>query len=93
MADGKVDLSGVWFPGPTGKANAWSVVPDQRWPQEEPIPFQPWAEAKFEAMTRTEQELYGNANVTVPAARHARDVDGESVRAPDHHEARACSCT
>ena len=25
-----VDLSGVWFPGPTGKANAWSVVPDER---------------------------------------------------------------
>ena len=64
MADGKVDLSGVWFPGPTGKANAWSVVPDQRTgPREEPIPFQPWAKAKFDAMTRTEKELYGNANV------------------------------
>ena len=64
MADGKVDLSGVWFPGPTGKANAWSVVPDQRTgPREDPIPFQPWAKAKFDAMTRTEKELYGNANV------------------------------
>ena len=64
MADGKVDLSGVWFPGPTGKANAWSVVPNERTgPREEPIPFQPWAQAKFDAMTRTEKELYGNANV------------------------------
>ena len=32
MADGHVDLSGVWFSGPTGKANAWSVVPDQERP-------------------------------------------------------------
>jgi len=28
MADGHVDLSGVWFSGPTGRANAWSVVPN-----------------------------------------------------------------
>ena len=27
MSDGHVDLSGVWFPGPTGKANAWSIAP------------------------------------------------------------------
>ena len=40
MADGKVDLSGVWFSGPTGKANAWSVVPDAP-VKEDPIPFQP----------------------------------------------------
>jgi hypothetical protein len=52
MADGHVDLSGVWFPGPTGKANAWSVVPDERI-QEAPVPFQPWAEAKIKSMTRT----------------------------------------
>ncbi len=61
MADGKVDLSGVWFEGPTGKANAWSVVPDAR-VQEDPIPFQPWAEAKIKGMTRTELEL-ARANV------------------------------
>ena len=61
MADGKVDLSGVWFEGPTGKANAWSVVPDAR-VQEDPIPFQPWAEAKIKGMTRTELEL-SRANV------------------------------
>jgi hypothetical protein len=62
MADGRVDLSGVWFPGPTGKANAWSVVPDQRI-VEDPIPFQPWALEKYKSMTRTEVELFGNANV------------------------------
>jgi hypothetical protein len=62
MADGRVDLSGVWFPGPTGKANAWSVVPDQRI-VEDPIPFQPWALEKYKSMTRTEIELFGNANV------------------------------
>ena len=40
MADGHVDLSGVWFSGPTGKANAWSVVPDEPL-KEDPMPFQP----------------------------------------------------
>ena len=61
MGDGKVDLSGVWFEGPTGKANAWSVIPDAR-VEEDPIPFQPWAEAKIKNMTRTELEL-SRANV------------------------------
>ena len=62
MTDGKPDLSGVWFPGPTGRANAWSVVPDER-VVEDPIPFQPWAKEKYDAMSRTETELFGNANV------------------------------
>jgi hypothetical protein len=62
MSDGKPDFSGVWFPGPTGRANAWSVVPDER-VVENPIPFQPWALEKYKAMSRTEVELYGNANV------------------------------
>src|SRR5688500_11015685 len=46
MADGKPDFSGVYFPGPTGRANAWSVVPDERI-VEDPIPFQPWALEKY----------------------------------------------
>ena len=62
MSDGHVDLSGNWFPGPTGKANAWSVDPDPRVP-EDPVPFQPWAEAKFKAMSRVDLEL-SSANVT-----------------------------
>ena len=56
MADGKPDLSGVWFQGPTGKANNWSV--DAEAPtKEDPIPFQPWAAAKRKAMTRVDLEL------------------------------------
>lgn len=62
MSDGHVDLSGVWFAGPTGKANAWSVVPDEPL-KEEPIPFQPSAAERVRNMSRTEQQL-GNAQVT-----------------------------
>jgi hypothetical protein len=71
MSDGKPDLSGVWFPGPTGKANAWSTEPggqpradypgEQRI-QPEPIPFQPWAKERRDKMTRVELEL-SSANV------------------------------
>jgi len=56
MSDGHVDLSGVWFSGPIGKTNAWSVVPDEPL-KEDPIPFKPAAAAKIKAMTRTEIEL------------------------------------
>ena len=56
MADGKVDLSGVWFSGPTGKANAWSIVPDAP-VKEDPIPFLPEVAAKIKSMTREEIEL------------------------------------
>jgi hypothetical protein len=59
MSDGHVDLSGVWFAGPTGRANAWSVVPDEPVKQD-PIPFRPEALAKIRAMTRTQLQL-GNA--------------------------------
>ncbi len=62
MSDGHPDLSGNWFAGPTGKANAWSVDPDPRVP-EDPVPFQPWAEAKFKSMSRVDLEL-SSANVT-----------------------------
>jgi hypothetical protein len=62
LSDGHVDLSGVWFSGPTGKANAWSVVPDE--PQrQDPMPFQPWVEAKIQSMSRTERQL-ASAQVT-----------------------------
>ena len=56
MSDGHVDLSGVWFSGPTGKANAWSVVPDEP-EKEDPVPFRPEAAAKIQAMSRTERQL------------------------------------
>ena len=56
MADGKPDLSGVWFSGPTGRANAWSVVPDEP-RKEDPIPFKPEVRAKLDALTRAEREL------------------------------------
>jgi hypothetical protein len=56
MSDGHVDLSGVWFAGPTGKANAWSVVPDEPLKQE-PMPYRPEIKAKLESLTRAEQQL------------------------------------
>lgn len=62
MADGHVDFSGVWFSGPTGRANAWSVVPDQP-RKEDPVPFRPEVAAKLKAMGRAELEL-GRAQVT-----------------------------
>lgn len=61
MADGKPDLSGTWFSGPTGRANAWSVVPDTP-RKEDPIPFKPEVKAKLDSMTRAEREL-GRAQV------------------------------
>lgn len=61
MADGHVDFSGVWFSGPTGKANAWSVVPDAPTKQD-PIPFRPEVKAKLAALTRAELEI-GRAQV------------------------------
>ena len=56
LADGHPDFSGVWFEGPTGKANAWSVDREQG-PPEDPIPWQPWAAEKRNAMTRVDLEL------------------------------------
>ena len=62
MADGHVDFSGVWFQGPTGRANAWIVVPDEPVKQD-PIPFKPEVAAKLKSLTRAELEL-GRAQVT-----------------------------
>jgi len=62
MADGKVDLSGVWFAGPTGKANAWSVVPDEPVKQD-PMPYRPEVQKKLDSMSRAERQL-SSAQVT-----------------------------
>jgi hypothetical protein len=56
MADGKVDLSGVWFSGPTGRANAWSVVPDEPLKQD-PMPYRPEVQKKLDSMSRAEMQL------------------------------------
>lgn len=56
MADGHVDLSGVWFSGPTGRANAWSVVRDETLKQE-PIPYRLEIQKKLDGMTRAERQL------------------------------------
>ena len=61
LSDGKPDLSGVWFPGPTGTANNWSVDAEPG-PKEDPIPWQPWAAEKHNGMSRVEVEL-SSANV------------------------------
>jgi hypothetical protein len=62
MADGKVDLSGVWFAGPTGKANAWSVVPDTPLKQD-PMPYRPEVQVKLNSMSQAERQL-SSAQVT-----------------------------
>src|SRR6266545_5499932 len=56
MADGRVDFSGVWFSGPTGKANAWSVVAEAP-EKQDPMPYQPWLEAKLNGLSRAERQL------------------------------------
>jgi hypothetical protein len=65
MSDGRVDFSGVWFAGPTGKANAWSVERD-RGPAQDPIPFQPWAAEKIKNMTVTERQINNPAVACTP---------------------------
>ena len=59
-AEGRPDLSGVWFPGPTG---GYSTEHPQLFgfdpkvtPEEKPA-FQPWAAAKIKAMTPADLEL------------------------------------
>jgi len=63
MADGHVDLSGVWFSGPTGKANAWSVVADDTPTRQDPMPYRPEIQKKLDSMTRAERQLM-SAQVT-----------------------------
>jgi hypothetical protein len=67
-ADGHPDLSGVWFPGcyGSGDLNAFGLAgnynlvrgcPDQKRVAPEPIPYQPWAAAKFKEMFPTQIDL------------------------------------
>ncbi len=64
-SDGHTDLSGVWFGGTAGGFTYSASLRRQFDPKltpEEPPPFQPWAEAKIKAMTKTDFEL-GRASV------------------------------
>lgn len=64
-SDGHPDLSGVWFPGTAGGFSFNAALRRQFDPKatpEDPPPFQPWAEAKIKAMTKTDFEL-GRASV------------------------------
>jgi len=53
MADGKPDLSGIWFAGVIGRPSAWSRTRPVR-VVEDPVPLKPEIEAKFKAMSRAE---------------------------------------
>jgi hypothetical protein len=64
MSDGHVDLSGVWFAGPTGKANAWSVERERT--AGDPVPLQQWAAEKIKAMTATERQINNPAVACTP---------------------------
>ncbi len=50
MADGKPDLSGIWFAGSIGRPSAWSRTREARI-VEDPVPFKPEVEAKIKSMT------------------------------------------
>jgi len=56
MADGHPDFSGVWFSGNIGQPQSWSRTPRPR-VEEDPIPFQPWAQERIDSMSRTEMQL------------------------------------
>jgi hypothetical protein len=53
MADGKPDLSGIWFSGVIGRPSAWSRTRPVR-VVEDPVPLKPEIQAKFKAMSRAE---------------------------------------
>jgi len=66
MADGHVDLSGVWFAGTIGRASAWSVDRDRGGANDEPVPFQPWAAEKIKNMTAVERQINNPAVACTP---------------------------
>jgi hypothetical protein len=66
MADGHVDLTGVWFAGNIGRASAWSVDRDRGGASDEPVPFQPWAVEKIKNMTATERQINNPAVACTP---------------------------
>jgi hypothetical protein len=55
MADGKPDLSGIWFSGVIGRPSAWSRTRNERI-VEEPVPYKPEIAAKLKSLTRAELE-------------------------------------
>lgn len=65
LADGHVDLSGLWLPNSAGQgvSGRYGVDPaarrqfDPKLTPEEPPSFQPWAKAKIASMSTTEKEL------------------------------------